>query len=34
VGAISTLTKDVTVPGVYVGTPARRIGERKSFNVQ
>ena len=34
VGAISTLTKDVTVPGVYVGTPARRIGERKTFNVQ
>lgn len=34
VGAISTLTKDVTVSGVYVGTPARRIGERKSFNVQ
>ena len=29
VGATSTVTKSLTQPGHYVGTPARRIGDRK-----
>lgn len=33
VGACSTITKDITVPGYYVGTPARRISSVKEFNV-
>lgn len=28
VGAASTVTKDITVPGKYVGTPARRVGDK------
>jgi acetyltransferase-like isoleucine patch superfamily enzyme len=31
VGATSTLTKNIDQPGYYVGTPARRIGNRKTF---
>lgn len=31
VGASSVLTKDITQEGYYVGTPARRIGDRKTF---
>lgn len=27
IGALSLVTKDITEPGVYVGTPARRIGD-------
>lgn len=32
VGATSTITKPLTEPGYYVGTPARRLGNRKIFN--
>ena len=32
VGAGSMITKNVTVPGYYVGSPARRIGDVKEFN--
>lgn len=28
IGACSTVTKDITIPGKYVGTPARRVGEK------
>lgn len=31
VGASSVLTKNIEIPGYYVGSPARRIGERKTF---
>jgi acetyltransferase-like isoleucine patch superfamily enzyme len=31
VGATSTLTKDIYVPGLYVGTPARRVGSIETF---
>jgi UDP-3-O-[3-hydroxymyristoyl] glucosamine N-acyltransferase len=31
VGATSTVTKNITQPGYYVGTPARRISDRKKF---
>lgn len=31
VGASSVLTKNIENPGYYVGSPARRIGERKNF---
>lgn len=27
VGAVSTISKDITIPGKYVGSPARRIGD-------
>lgn len=32
VGAASTITKSVEVPGYYVGSPARRLSDRKVFN--
>jgi len=32
VGAASTVTKSLIQPGHYVGTPARRIGDRKTLN--
>lgn len=32
VGAASTITKSIDVPGYYVGTPARRIGDRREVN--
>ena len=32
VGAISTVTKDITVPGRYIGSIARYVGERTPFN--
>jgi len=31
IGAASCVTKDIVVPGKYVGTPARRIGDRTTF---
>lgn len=31
VGATSTVTKDIDRPGYYVGTPARRLGNRQNF---
>lgn len=31
VGALSNVTKDITVPGRYIGTVARYVGERISF---
>jgi acetyltransferase-like isoleucine patch superfamily enzyme len=31
VGATSTVTKDITQGGVYLGTPARRVGVRPEF---
>lgn len=31
VGATSTITKDITQSGYYVGSPARRLGDRKTF---
>ena len=34
VGACSTVTKKIEQPGLYVGTPARRIGDVKEKNVQ
>lgn len=33
VGAASTVTKDIVLPGMYVGTPARRTGNVRKFNV-
>lgn len=30
IGACSTVTKDITVPGRYVGTPARRVGDTQT----
>jgi len=33
VGAVSTVTKNIVQPGHYVGTPARRLGDRRKFNV-
>jgi len=33
VGACSTITKDIEKSGVYVGTPARRIGDIREKNV-
>lgn len=32
VGAISTVTKDITVPGRYIGSVARHVGERIPFD--
>jgi carbonic anhydrase/acetyltransferase-like protein (isoleucine patch superfamily) len=32
VGATSTITKNIKQPGHYVGTPARRVGDRKIFD--
>jgi UDP-3-O-[3-hydroxymyristoyl] glucosamine N-acyltransferase len=31
VGATSTITKDIAQGGVYLGTPARRVGDRREF---
>lgn len=33
VGACSTITKNIDQPGLYVGTPARRVGDVKDKNV-
>ncbi len=32
VGAISTVTKDIAIPGLYIGTIARHTGNRITFN--
>ena len=31
IGAISTVTKDITVPGRYIGSIARYVGKRSEF---
>jgi acetyltransferase-like isoleucine patch superfamily enzyme len=31
VGATSTVTKNILEPGIYLGTPARRVGNRREF---